>query len=206
MVYYKRIKFGEIKMIRESTQKRKSKETDIDLSLKLVEGSSNIDTGVAFFDHMLTLFAKHSLFTLNLKAKGDTEIDFHHTVEDVGILLGKAFYEAAGDKVGIRRYGHSILPMDEALVETAIDFGGRQYLQFNVKFDADKIGDFDVELVEEFFVAFTNNAKINLHINLRYGKNGHHISEAIFKSVAKSLNMALEIISDQLPSTKGMLD
>lgn len=206
MVYYKRIKFGEIKMIRESTQKRKSKETDINLSLKLVEGSSNIDTGIAFFDHMLTLFAKHSLFTLNLKAKGDTEIDFHHTVEDVGILLGKAFYEAVGDKVGIRRYGHSILPMDETLVETAIDFGGRQYLQFNVKFDADKIGDFDVELVEEFFVAFTNNAKINLHINLRYGKNGHHISEAIFKSVAKSLNMALEIISDQLPSTKGMLD
>lgn len=193
-------------MKRYSNQVRKSNETDIKLELTLEKGSANIDTSIPFLDHMLNLLSLHSNFALNVKATGDTDIDYHHTVEDIGILLGKAFYEAAGDKVGIRRYGYSIIPMDEALIETAIDFGGRPYLVFNANFGSSKIGEFDVELVEEFFTAFTNNAKINLHINMRYGKNSHHIVEGIFKSLAKSLAMALEIVSTDLASTKGILE
>ena len=193
-------------MKRYSNQARKSNETDIKLELTLEKGNANIDTSVPFLDHMLNLLSLHSGFTLNVKATGDTDIDYHHIVEDIGILLGKAFYEAAGDKVGIRRYGYAILPMDEALIETAIDFGGRPFLVFNAEFNSTKIGEFDVELVEEFFTAFTNNAKMNLHINMRYGKNSHHIVEGIFKSLAKSLAMALEITSTDLPSTKGVLE
>ncbi len=193
-------------MKRYSNQVRKSNETDIKLELTLEKGSANIDTSVPFLDHMLNLLSLHSGFALNVKATGDTDIDYHHTVEDIGILLGKAFYEAAGDKVGIRRYGHSILPMDEALIETAIDFGGRPFLVFNAEFNSTKIGEFDIELVEEFFTAFTNNAKMNLHINMRYGKNSHHIVEGMFKSLAKSLAMALEVISNDLASTKGVLE
>jgi len=193
-------------MERFSNQTRKTKETDIVLELALQQGDISIDTGIPFLDHMLTLFALHSGFSLKLKAKGDTEIDFHHTVEDIGILLGRAFNEAASDKIGIRRYGNMLLPMDEALVETAIDFGGRPYFVYNVQFDTDKVGEFDTELIEEFFIAFVNNAKINLHINMRSGKNSHHISEAIFKSTAKSIAQALEIISTNLMSTKGVLD
>ncbi len=193
-------------MKRYSNQVRKSNETDIKLELTLEKGSANIDTSVPFLDHMLNLLSLHSGFALNVKATGDTDIDYHHTVEDIGILLGKAFYEAAGDKVGIRRYGHSILPMDEALIETAVDFGGRPFLVFNAEFNSTKIGEFDIELVEEFFTAFTNNAKMNLHINMRYGKNSHHIVEGMFKSLAKSLAMALEVISNDLASTKGVLE
>ncbi len=193
-------------MKRYSNQVRKSNETDIKLELTLEKGSANIDTSVPFLDHMLNLLSLHSGFVLNVKATGDTDIDYHHIVEDIGILLGKAFYEAAGDKIGIRRYGYSILPMDEALLETAIDFGGRPFLVFNATFNSTKIGDFDIELVEEFFTAFTNNAKINLHINMRYGKNSHHIVEGIFKSLAKSLAMALEVVSNDLASTKGVLE
>ena len=193
-------------MKRYSNQVRKSNETDIKLELTLEKGSANIDTSVPFLDHMLNLLSLHSGFALNVKATGDTDIDYHHIVEDIGILLGKAFYEAAGDKIGIRRYGYSILPMDEALLETAIDFGGRPFLVFNATFNSTKIGDFDIELVEEFFTAFTNNAKINLHINMRYGKNSHHIVEGIFKSLAKSLAMALEVVSNDLASTKGVLE
>lgn len=193
-------------MKRYSNQVRKSNETDIKLELSLEKGSANIDTSVPFLDHMLNLLSLHSNFALNVKATGDTDIDYHHIVEDIGILLGKAFYEAVGNKIGIRRYGYSIIPMDEALIETAIDFGGRPYLVFNANFNSTKIGDFDVELIEEFFTAFTNNAKMNLHINMRYGKNSHHIVEGIFKSLAKSLAMALEIVSNDLASTKGVLE
>lgn len=185
---------------------RKTSETSIKLKLSLDGGKIDVSTGVGFFDHMLCLFAKHGGFGLELKCEGDTFIDFHHTVEDTGILLGKAFYEAAGNKEGINRYGHFLLPMDEALVETAVDFGGRPYFAYVVKFEKDKAGDFDMELVEEFWRAFTNNAKINLHIIMRSGSNAHHISEGIFKSVSKSLKMALAITGTGVLSTKGCLD
>jgi imidazoleglycerol-phosphate dehydratase len=185
---------------------RATKETDIKLKLNLDGGDININTGVGFFDHMLTLFAHHGGFGLTVAAKGDTHIDDHHTVEDIGISLGKIFHEALGDKIGIARYGQCLLPMDEALVETAVDISGRSYLHIDAPFRNPKIGNFDTELVEEFFQAFASNAKITLHINLRYGKNEHHIAEAIFKSVARALRAAVKVESGILNSTKGIIE
>lgn len=194
------------KAARTASVTRKTKETDIEISLGLDSGTNvAISTGVGFFDHMLDLFAHHGKFALSVSAKGDTYIDDHHTVEDVGLALGEAFYTAAGDKVGIARYASVLLPMDEALVEVALDYSGRPYLHFGVEFHCDKCGSFDTALVEEFFRAFAMSAKLTLHINLRYGRNDHHIAEAIFKAVARVLKGALTVVSQDLPSTKGFI-
>ena len=195
--------------MRTSTINRNTEETKIELSLNLDgKGESKIDTGCGFFDHMLTLFSKHSKIDLDVKCKGDVNVDYHHTVEDIGIVLGKAILEALGDKKGINRYADTILPMDESLILTAIDISGRSYLGFDVSFPSEKIGDFDTELVEEFFMALTRCAEITLHIKKMAGENSHHISEGIFKSFARSLRVAValdENFKDQLPSTKGVL-
>ena len=187
---------------------RNTNETEITLELNLDgTGKSEIQTGVGFFDHMLELFSRHGVFDLKVNAKGDLHVDQHHTVEDTGICLGQAFREALGDKAGIRRYGHFTLPMEETLVTTAVDLSGRYYLVFNAEFPSQKIGEFDSELVEDFWQAFAANALCNLHVNLHYGRNSHHISEAIFKSLARSLRIATE--SDPrmtgVPSTKGVI-
>ena len=188
---------------------RKTAETDIALCLNLDgKGESTIDTGCGFFDHMLTLFAKHGGFDLTVKCKGDVNVDCHHTVEDIGIVLGECFNKALGDKKGIVRYGDIILPMDEALILSAVDISGRSYLGLDLKIKAKKVGTFDTELVEEFFVAFVNNAKINLHVRQLAGRNSHHIIEGAFKAVARSLRKAVSIDKDNLdsvPSTKGVL-
>ena len=195
--------------MRTSTIKRNTEETKIELSLNLDgKGESNINTGCGFFDHMLTLFSKHSKIDLDVTCKGDINVDYHHTVEDIGIVLGKALLEALGNKKGINRYADIILPMDESLILTAIDISGRSYLGFDVVFPTEKIGDFDTELVEEFFMALTRCAEITLHIKKLAGENSHHIAEGIFKSFARSLRTAIEIdenFKDQLPSTKGVL-
>ena len=187
---------------------RKTAETDITLSLNLDgSGAADIATGVGFFDHMLTHIARHGLFDLKVRAAGDLHVDFHHTVEDVGIVLGQALARALGDKAGIRRFGHAAAPMDESLAEVAVDLSGRAFLVFNAAFHAPKIGEFDVELVEEFFRAFSGNARCNLHVNVRYGRNNHHIAEAIFKAAAKALSDAVRIDPRErgVPSTKGTL-
>ncbi|MBQ4104684.1 MAG: imidazoleglycerol-phosphate dehydratase HisB [Clostridia bacterium] len=195
--------------MRTSTIKRNTEETKIELSLNLDgKGESKIDTGCGFFDHMLTLFSKHSKIDLDVTCKGDINVDYHHTVEDIGIVLGKALLEALGDKKGINRYADTILPMDESLILTALDVSGRSYLGFDVVFPTEKIGDFDTELVEEFFMALTRCAEITLHIKKMAGENSHHIAEGIFKSFARSLRTAValdENFKDQLPSTKGVL-
>ena len=189
--------------------KRTTAETDIALSLNLDgRGDSSIDTGCGFLDHMLTLFAKHGRFDLNVFCKGDTNVDYHHTVEDIGITLGKAFNEALGDKKGIIRYGSVILPMDETLILSAVDISGRSFLGYDLKIPTEKVGDFDTELCEEFFLAFTRNFPISLHIRQLDGKNSHHIIEGTFKSVARSLKQAVSIdaeYADEIPSTKGVL-
>ena len=195
-------------MNRTATIKRKTNETNVELKLDLDGcGATKIKTGVGFFDHMLQLFAKHALFDLTISALGDLHVDHHHTVEDVGICLGKALSEAVGDKQGITRYGFSTLPMEETLVTTAVDLSGRFYLAFNAEFSSPKIGEFDTELVREFWNAVAVNALCNLHILLHYGGNNHHISEAIFKSVARSMRAAVQIDPRQqsVPSTKGTL-
>ena len=188
---------------------RKTAETDIALTLNLDgTGKSEIVSGVGFMDHMLTLFAKHGRFDLSLDCRGDTEVDYHHSAEDIGICLGKAFAEALGDKKGIRRYGFFILPMDEALVLSALDFSGRCYLNFDAKMPAQRVGDFDTELVEEFWWAFVRNADCTLHIKEFEGTNTHHLIEAIFKCVARSMREAVSIdeaAKDEIPSTKGVL-
>ena len=188
---------------------RKTNETDIFLSLNLDgSGKYQIDTGCGFLNHMLELFSKHSRIDLNVTCKGDVEVDFHHTAEDIGIALGEALNTAAGNKAGIKRYGHIILPMDEALILAAIDFSGRSYLNFDVTIPSAKVGDFDTELVEEFFAAFTRTSGMNLHIKKLDGKNSHHIIEGVFKAVARALAMALEIddrLNGEIPSTKGSL-
>ncbi len=188
---------------------RKTKETDIALSLSIDgSGASEIKSGCGFLDHMLTLFAKHGGFDLSLTCKGDVEVDYHHTVEDIGISLGKAFAEALGDKKGICRYGSMILPMDETLILSAVDISGRAYYVSELSMRAKKVGDFDVELVDEFFQAFCANAAINLHVRQLAGKNTHHIIEGVFKSVARSLRSATAIdarFADAVPSTKGVL-
>lgn len=188
---------------------RKTAETDILLRLNIDgSGKSILNTGCGFFDHMLTLFAKHGRFDLQVECNGDTNVDYHHTVEDIGIVLGKAFCQALGDKRGIIRYGNFILPMDETLIMSAVDFSGRSYLGYSLNIPTEKVGDFDTELVEEFFIAFCNNAGLNLHIRQLAGSNSHHIIEGTFKSVARSLKEAVtidEAFSDEIPSTKGVL-
>ena len=188
---------------------RKTYETDIKLKLNLDgTGKSEIDTGCGFLDHMLTLFAKHGRFDLNVACVGDTYVDDHHTVEDIGIALGDAFFTALGDKKGIIRYGNMILPMDEALILSAVDLSGRGHLEYDLDIPTDKVGTFDTELVVEFFLAFVRNAKCTLHIKKLAGTNSHHIIEGAFKSVARSLKDAVSIdaeYKDEIPSTKGVL-
>ncbi len=192
--------------MRSSKINRRTNETDICLSLSINgTGNSDINSGCGFLDHMLTLFSKHSGFDLSLECKGDTNVDFHHTVEDIGICLGKAFAEALGDCRGIARYGSFLLPMDEALVMCAVDISGRSCLVFNLDIPASKVGDFDTELAEEFFTAFVRTAGITLHLKKLDGRNSHHIIEAAFKGFAKALRSAVKIESDEIPSTKGIL-
>ena len=187
---------------------RKTNETNISLSLNLDgEGKRSVSTGIGFFDHMLALFAKHALFDMEIKASGDTNVDFHHTVEDVGICMGLAVKEALGEKAGIVRFSNVSVPMQESLANVALDISGRSALVFNAKLDSKKIGDFDSELIKEFLEAFTVNAGLNLHIDVPYGENAHHIAEAIFKGLAKALDRATRIDerTDEVPSTKGVL-
>lgn len=195
--------------MRESKIERKTFETDISLSLNIDgTGKSVINTGIGFLDHMLTLFAKHGRFDMEITCKGDTYVDFHHSAEDIGIVLGKAFREALGDMRGINRYADIMLPMDETLVLGAVDISGRSYLVFDVEFTSQKIGDFDTELVKEFFEAFASNAGITLHIKKIHGGNSHHIAEACFKAAARIMGKACEVderFKNEIPSTKGVL-
>ena len=188
---------------------RKTAETEIALTLDLDgSGKSEIESGVGFLDHMLTLFARHGRFDLTLRCKGDTWVDDHHSVEDVGIALGQAFAQALGDKRGVARYGSCILPMDEALILTAVDLSGRAYLGYDLRIPTPRVGTFDTELTEEFFWAFARNALCTLHLRKLAGKNSHHIIEGAFKSAARSLRAAVRIeeqFKDEIPSTKGVL-
>lgn len=185
---------------------RKTKETDIKIILNLDNSEkTSISTGIGFFDHMLNSFAVHSGIGIVLEAVGDLLVDSHHTVEDTGIVLGKAFAEALKDKSGINRYGFASIPMDESLAEASVDVSGRPFLVFNADFSDDRIGDFDTQVAEEFFRAFAFNAGITLHINLRYGKNDHHKCEAIFKAVAHAVKQAVAVSGDGVLSTKGVL-
>jgi len=195
-------------MERTSKVVRKTRETDIDLQLNLDgTGEYDIKTGIGFFDHMLSGFARHGYFDMKLTVKGDLEVDGHHTVEDTGIVLGQAFAEALGDKKGIKRFGDCILPMDDALVMVAVDLSGRHYFEYDLPIDAPMTGDFDNELVKEFFYSFADAAKINLHIKKINGSNAHHIIEATFKAVAKALDKALmyDERNKGVLSTKGVL-
>lgn len=189
--------------------KRTTAETDISLKINLDgKGESKIDTGVGFLDHMLTLFARHGRFDLELSCKGDLDVDAHHTTEDIGIALGKAFSDALSDKRGIKRYGSTILPMDETLILSAVDISGRSYLNYGLHIPTEKVGDFDTDLIEEFWLGFVRNADITLHIKQLEGKNSHHIIEGTFKSVARTLKEAVRIdeeFKDEIPSTKGVL-
>ena len=186
---------------------RKTAETDIMLTLNLDgTGKSTVKTGVGFLDHMLTLFAAHGKFDLDVTCQGDTYVDDHHSAEDIGICLGQAFQTALGDKRGITRYGSFLLPMDEALIQTAVDISGRSYLGFGLEIPTEKIGTFDTELVEEFWLAFVRQCPMSLHIRQLAGKNAHHIVEGCFKSVARSLRIAVKSDgTDEIPSTKGVL-
>ncbi len=193
---------------RTATLKRTTKETDVEISLDIDgAGEANVGSGIGFFDHMLILFAKHGLFSLTVKAQGDLVIDGHHTVEDIGIVLGQALAKAAGDKAGIRRYGHVYVPMDEALVLVVVDFSGRPFLAFDAELGQGRIGEFDVELTEEFLRAVAVNAGVTLHVKLLSGKNRHHIVEAIFKALGRALSQSLERDPrvQGVPSSKGML-
>jgi imidazoleglycerol-phosphate dehydratase len=195
-------------MSRTAKIERKTNETEISLELNLDgSGDSQIQTGIGFFDHMLELLTRHAAIDLSITANGDLHVDQHHTVEDVGICFGQAIKQALGDKKGIRRYGHFTLPMEEALATTAIDLSGRYFMVFNVEFPSQKIGDFDSELVEDFWQATAANALANLHVVLHHGRNSHHISEAIFKGAARALRMAIEQDPRMsgVPSTKGTL-
>ncbi|MBR4990983.1 MAG: imidazoleglycerol-phosphate dehydratase HisB [Oscillospiraceae bacterium] len=195
--------------MRKATISRNTAETKINLTLDLDgTGKSEIATGVGFLDHMLTLFAKHGRFDLTVSCQGDTWVDDHHTAEDVGIALGQAFRAALGDKKGITRYGNMILPMDEALILTAVDLSGRGYLGYDLQIPTQKVGTFDTELVEEFWLGFIRNAECALHIRKITGTNSHHIIEGAFKSVGRSLRAAVAIeaaYADEIPSTKGVL-
>ncbi len=195
--------------VRAAQVHRVTGETDIALSLTLDgSGRTGIATGIGFLDHMLTALGRHALFDLDITATGDLHVDFHHTTEDVGIALGQAFSRAIGDKRGIRRYGQALVPMDEALVEAAIDISGRSFLVWDVRFPRDKIGEMDTELFEEFFRGFASNAGLSLHVTQKAGHNNHHIAEACFKAVARSLRLACEPdprTMGVIPSTKGVL-
>ena len=195
--------------MRKAEIKRKTAETDILLKLNLDgKGTAKIDSGCGFLDHMLTLFAKHGRFDLTVKCTGDTFVDYHHTVEDIGICLGQAFKTALGEKKGITRYGSTILPMDEALILTAVDISGRSFLVKELDIKAEKVGDFDTELVEEFLIAFSSNANLTLHVRQLAGSNAHHIIEGVFKSLARTLKAAVSIdatAKNEIPSTKGVL-
>ncbi len=196
-------------MMRTYTTERKTAETDIKLSLNIDgTGKAEINTGCGFLNHMLTLFAKHARFDLSVKCIGDTDVDYHHTAEDIGIVLGTALSECVGDAKGIIRYGHIILPMDEALILCAVDLSGRAYLNYKLEIPTQKVGDFDTELVEEFMMSFTRCAKINLHLKQLDGTNSHHIIEGAFKALARALKTAVSIdekFKDEIPSTKGIL-
>ncbi|MEO9592548.1 imidazoleglycerol-phosphate dehydratase HisB [Rhodopirellula bahusiensis] len=193
---------------REVSLERKTGETEIKLSVNLDgSGAGKRNSGIGFLDHMLDLLAKHALIDLTVEAKGDLHVDDHHTAEDIGIALGTAVDEALGNRAGVRRYGHFTLPMDECLVTSAVDMGGRYAFEYNAPIAASKIGTFDSELVEHFWQSFAVNAKCNLHVLLHYGSNAHHISECVFKATARAIRMAVESDprSDAIPSTKGVL-
>lgn len=196
-------------MARQAELERKTKETEVKVSLKLDgKGTYQVTTGIPFFDHMLSLFAKHGLFDLTVEATGDVEVDYHHTVEDVGIVLGQAIKQAVGDKAGIRRYGQATVPMIESLATCVLDLSGRTSLVYQVDVAKEKVGGFDTELVEEFFRALSSEGGVDLHLSLHYGSNMHHIIEALFKSFAKALDSATSIdprIKGVVPSTKGTL-
>lgn len=195
--------------MREATLIRKTAETDINLYLNLDgSGKSEINSGNGFFDHMLTLLAKHAKFDLKVDCKGDINVDFHHSAEDIGIVLGDAFSKAIGNMAGVTRYADTTLPMDESLILIAVDISGRGYLNFDLSIPTEKIGDFDSELVEEFFMAFVRRANVTLHIKQLCGRNAHHIVEGTFKSFARTLRKAVKIDEDfknEIPSTKGVL-
>ena len=196
-------------MKRSAKVSRKTKETDIEVTINIDgSGKSNLDSGIGFLDHMLEQISRHGLFDIDIKAKGDLHIDAHHTVEDIGITLGQAFDKAIGDKLGIRRYGHAYVPLDEALSRVVLDISGRPGLKLNVEFTRARIGDFDVDLIHEFFQGFINHANITLHIDNLRGDNAHHQSETIFKAFGRALRFAVEIdekIKGEMPSTKGSL-
>jgi len=196
-------------MTRTATIARKTSETDISLTLVLDgTGKTEIVSGIGFFDHMLTAFGRHGLFDLTVAAKGDLHIDAHHTVEDVGIVLGQAFREALGEKRGINRFGHAIVPMDEALVEAVTDISGRAHLSWTVAFQSQMLGTMDTQLFQEFFTAFAGNALLTLHVTQKAGTNTHHVAEAAFKAVARALKIAVAIdprTAGEIPSTKGAL-
>lgn len=195
--------------MRQAEIERKTKETDVRIALKLDgTGKNEIDTGVGFLNHMLELFSAHGRFDLQVKCKGDTWVDDHHSVEDVGIALGQAFDRALGDRRGIRRYGQRVLPMDEALILSAVDLSGRDFLGWDMSIPTEKVGTFDTELAEEFFLGFARNAKCTLHVRQLSGSNSHHILEGAFKCVARALREAAELdpaFADEIPSTKGTL-
>jgi imidazoleglycerol-phosphate dehydratase len=187
--------------------KRKTRETDIEVELGLFPGEASISTGVPFFDHMLEQISRHGGMALSVKATGDLAVDAHHTVEDVGIALGEVLRSALGDKAGFARYGHALVPLDEALVEAVVDLSGRPHLTWNAKLPSGKkfIGTFDVDLAQDFFQALVNHARICVHVNVRYGRNLHHVVEAIFKATARALRAATVREGTALPSTKGTL-
>jgi len=185
---------------------RKTNETNVEAELNLDGvGKYEIDTGVGFLDHMLTHLSKHSRIDLVVKAKGDLDVDAHHTVEDIGICLGECLVKALGDKKGITRYGHSSVPMEDALANVSVDLSGRSNCVYNVDYRTDKIGDFDVECLEEMLRSFSSNGKFNLHINVPYGSNSHHVAEALFKALGQALGSAVKIVGTDVPSTKGIL-
>jgi imidazoleglycerol-phosphate dehydratase len=192
--------------MREASIERKTKETEIEIKINIDgSGIADIDTGIGFFDHMLDLFAFHGKFDITVKCKGDLEVDTHHTVEDIGISLGKAFFEAMGDKKGIRRYSTVFLPMDEALCRVALDISGRAYLVYEDKLSKDYLGQMDTQNFKEFLRAFINEARITLHVEVLYGDNDHHKIEAVFKGIGRALAEATQVIDDRITSSKGVL-
>ncbi|OXU15275.1 imidazoleglycerol-phosphate dehydratase HisB [Sedimentisphaera salicampi] len=185
---------------------RKTTETQVNLSVDLDgKGICKANTGIGFLDHMLAHLSKHSGIDITVKAAGDYEVDSHHTCEDAAICLGTAFNEALGDKSGINRYGWASVPMEDALANTSVDISGRPFLAYNVQFSSSRIGSFDVELLEEFLRSFTNSARINMHINVPYGTNNHHIAESVFKALGQAFGIAVKVTGDEIPSTKGVL-
>ncbi|MBN2457277.1 MAG: imidazoleglycerol-phosphate dehydratase HisB [Sedimentisphaerales bacterium] len=191
---------------RTSQIQRQTKETDIKIELNLDgTGKYDINSGIGFLDHMLAHLSKHSKIDLSIKARGDLDVDAHHTVEDIAICLGQCLSKALGDKKGIARYGHSSVPMEEAMANIAVDLSGRPFCVYNVDYRTDKIGDFDVQCLEELLRSFANNGMLNLHINVPYGTNSHHTAEAIFKGLGRALAQAVKIVAEDIPSTKGIL-